>query len=402
MSSRLYKPLSEWTEEDLAALVTEQVEEGQRLEFKQELPLGSKSERVEAAKDASGMANAVGGLLIYGIKETKLPDRRRVPTKLTPLPAGDTQARLEDILASAVVPRLNMTAATIPAASGGYYLLVHVEPRSGPLHMVQGYDQHRYFIRSGLSTRPMAAHEVEQAFRELRGADERIEKALEQLPLIPRIVRNRAEDFGMEPHSSPWVSVVCAPLDAPDTLIQMRRPTPSDFLDPPALDFIGKREYVIGGMFTIDADGYVRDDRQGQTLFRRVRIFRSGWLEWGMRYNAAEKWRPIPSRTFTENIHDALTYFAWIYSEIGYFGRVRTWVRVDNADHAEFKVSDRYDDPPRRPATDAISFQEDTNVERLLAGPMPLVHAAMDMVWQGYGMPRALLFTPDGKFAPRD
>jgi hypothetical protein len=56
--TRLSKPLTDWTAEDVTALVDERVEEGQRLEFKRELNLETRSQRVEAAKDVSGMANA--------------------------------------------------------------------------------------------------------------------------------------------------------------------------------------------------------------------------------------------------------------------------------------------------------------------------------------------------------
>ena len=59
--SRLEKPLNDWALDDVCALVSEKIEEGQRLEYKRELSLDSQGNRVEAAKDASGMANGLEG-----------------------------------------------------------------------------------------------------------------------------------------------------------------------------------------------------------------------------------------------------------------------------------------------------------------------------------------------------
>src|SRR5687767_10733134 len=100
------------------------------------------------------MANASGGLLVYGVEEREVPDGRRIPTGATPLPQGDADAQLEDVLYSSVSPQLNLATAMVGASAGGYFLIVRVQQRSGPLHMVEGHGQHRYFIRAGLATRP--------------------------------------------------------------------------------------------------------------------------------------------------------------------------------------------------------------------------------------------------------
>jgi Putative DNA-binding domain len=203
--TRLSKPLTDWTAEDVRALVDERVEEGQRLEFKRELNLETQSQRIEAAKDLSGMANAAGGILIVGVEEATLADGRRLPLRPAPMQRGDLQARLEDVLASSVSPPVNLAAATLEA-DGGYFLVVRVQQRSGPPHMVEGYGQNRYFLRSGLSTRPMQAHEVERAFSDLGRSDERLLAMLEGLPLIARIdnqPRTRDQELDLEPGVTP-------------------------------------------------------------------------------------------------------------------------------------------------------------------------------------------------------
>lgn len=107
---------------------------------------------------------------------------------------------------------------------------------------------------------------------------------------------------------------------------------------------------------------------------------------------------PIAMVTFIKNAHDALLYFASVYREVGYYGRVRVWIRVENADLSEFNAErDMYlSRTPTRPTTESLSYVADSNVEDLLDGPMTLVHAAMDLIWQGYGLDRCLHFSPEG------
>src|SRR4051812_3109173 len=88
MISPLDKRLSEWTSADVERLVAHQVDEGQRLDYKRELHLSSRAEKAEAAKDVSGMANAIGGWILYGVAEETLTDRRVVPRRVEPLRDG--------------------------------------------------------------------------------------------------------------------------------------------------------------------------------------------------------------------------------------------------------------------------------------------------------------------------
>lgn len=61
-------PISSIDEQFLADLVANQRAEGLQLEFKQELNF-SKDGKDEFLKDLSAMANASGGLILYGISE---------------------------------------------------------------------------------------------------------------------------------------------------------------------------------------------------------------------------------------------------------------------------------------------------------------------------------------------
>jgi predicted HTH transcriptional regulator len=184
-------PLSAWIPEDVQSLVDERIPEGQRLDYKEQLPLERDADRAELAKDVSGMANAVGGLLIYGVAEDDSDEPR--PQAVRPLPRAGQQTRVEDVLDSTVLPRLDYECRTLDFGDGSV-LIVQAAPRAGGPHMVQGYKQHRYFIRRGTRTIPMTEDDVRVAYEAARTRADRLDEMLTHLPLLPRIGRSRTLD----------------------------------------------------------------------------------------------------------------------------------------------------------------------------------------------------------------
>jgi predicted HTH transcriptional regulator len=134
------------TLDDVQALVDESIPESQRLDYKEKLSLDRDRDRIELVRDVSGFANAQGGLIIYGVAEDDSPEPR--PSELKPLAREGQQTRVEDILDSTVEPRLDYECATLDTHEGSV-LLIRVAPRAGGPHMVQGYKQHRFFVRRG-------------------------------------------------------------------------------------------------------------------------------------------------------------------------------------------------------------------------------------------------------------
>ncbi len=65
------KPLAEIDESDLQTLVDNGVREGKEIEYKEALTLFSPEQKQEFLNDVSSFANTNGGLLFYGIRESK-------------------------------------------------------------------------------------------------------------------------------------------------------------------------------------------------------------------------------------------------------------------------------------------------------------------------------------------
>lgn len=397
LMSRLVVPLAQWSASDVLALIDEGIEEGQRLEYKRELHLGKPKEHREAAKDVSGMANAQGGLLIYGVEEEVLEDGRRVPRAATPLTDGGVQARLEDVLYTTVTPRLNFESRLLET-DGGYFLVVRAFQRGGVPHMVDAYQDKRCYVRTGLSTRPMEQHELEAAYRAVVQRDAGVARRLRHLPLIPRLEGLDLPPPKVHRSEGPWVSVVTLALDAPDPLFEMREADPHAFRDDGDYERWGRESIVSLGL-NWDAHGYM-DESFGHGLTERVRLYRSGAFEWGRSFPRDE---PVPSVVLARKVHDALGYFATSYRRAGYFGRVSIWVSIDGAGGTELGVAHAH----RHSSFDAptlgvghLEWTGDTNVERLRHDLSSVVHAAMDRIWVAYGFARSEMFDEEGNFTP--
>src|SRR5437588_575425 len=77
---------SQWNELRLLALISNQIEESDQLEYKGAKSLQKKGERMdEIGKDVSSFANAGGGTIIYGVKEFDDASRKHLPERIDPI-----------------------------------------------------------------------------------------------------------------------------------------------------------------------------------------------------------------------------------------------------------------------------------------------------------------------------
>lgn len=396
------KQVDDWTESDLEALVAAKLAEGMRIDYKRDLKLDTKSQRAEAAKDVSGLANAQGGWLFFGIDEDD--SKEPLPTSVDALPAEGLQTRLEDILDTTLEPKVDFHATSVPV-DGGVVIVMRVEPRSGNPIMVQGYGEYRYFRRSGTRTRPMSGTEVAEAFATAGGRDEALYGVLASLPLKARIARSRSLDeagLTIQGHGKPtWrplPTVVVAAIDCPRPLIG----PPSFSVDAFAESSEGMRgtsprkvrpdgRWVLGAFGveqeeTVDAEGRPPPN----WIYHRVAVYREGVIEWARRYRDAEF--TIPAKSLAEDVHNSLRYAAGVLSDVGYFGRLATYIRIENAERAVLDFPREWDLATHPPGVEWMGHFREVSVNDLLLDPTPTVREAMDVIWQGFGVQRCPYF----------
>jgi hypothetical protein len=171
-----------YTDDELDAwvkhLVDDQVAEGPRLDYKQTISLDSRSDHRKAAKDISSFANEVGGCLIYGIPEKRLPKDRAIPQSpygIDPIP--ELESRLENIYVDAIKPMLQEWRIRKIGLSQYPRKVVYLAwtPESWVgAHMVEAYGDRRYYRRGQLRAVEMAEHEVRARYERAAAARDRL------------------------------------------------------------------------------------------------------------------------------------------------------------------------------------------------------------------------------------
>lgn len=160
-------PFAGISEQDLQLLVSNGVAEGRDLEFKA-VPYGNADgDRREFLKDATAMANTVGGHIVIGIAEANGVASALQP--ITSSPADTEKLRLENILLASVEPRLigvQMREVPVPA---GYVLVLRVPRSWNPPHRVTHGGSNRYWLRHSSGAYEPTVDQLRTVF--LGGAD---------------------------------------------------------------------------------------------------------------------------------------------------------------------------------------------------------------------------------------
>ena len=147
--------------------------ESDSLDYKAELNLRTRLERIELAKDVSSFANELGGTLLYGVPEIQ---ENGVPV---PVPLNDCgfeidlglPEQVENILLDSikpVLPNLFVKPVSIPGVEGKQILVVHHPASWNKPHMVEAYEARRYFRRGNYRAVTMSEREVEAAYASRR------------------------------------------------------------------------------------------------------------------------------------------------------------------------------------------------------------------------------------------
>ena len=120
------------TLEDIQDLITNEVEESTELEYKSMVKVNNW--KSELAKDVSAMANANGGIIIYGVGE-KAINGRSVPKEIVPIPNTEiSKDSLSQIISANIQPKIEgIEIMTIPVNADGVIFVVKI-PQSTTAH----------------------------------------------------------------------------------------------------------------------------------------------------------------------------------------------------------------------------------------------------------------------------
>lgn len=160
------------SESDLVELLTAQVPEGLRVEYKADAYGNADKDKREFLKDISALANSHGGHLILGIEENE-----GVPTRIVGI--GDVDAdvellRMEQVARSGLEPRIpGLRIRVIPLKEGGRAVVLRVPRSWNPPHRVVAQGANRFYIRHSAGVHEPNVEELRVMFTESASALER-------------------------------------------------------------------------------------------------------------------------------------------------------------------------------------------------------------------------------------
>lgn len=165
-------PVQEVEASHLQQLIDNEVPEDYELEYKRDLP-STKGENKEFLRDVSAMANARGGVFIYGMGE-----KDGAAHEFSPFPKADGDGavqKLGQVMSNGLKPRISGYLPKLVEVDGGVVLVLGVPQRVSDLHMVTPGDD-RFYIRSGTSKERMSVSQIREAFEFAGQAAERLRR----------------------------------------------------------------------------------------------------------------------------------------------------------------------------------------------------------------------------------
>ncbi len=150
-------------EDDLLELVTSQVPEGLRVDYKRDMYGNADSDKREALKDVSAFANAFGGHLLIGVEEQNgLPVAVSGVSDVNP---DDVVLRLDQLIRAGVEPRLQgIRVRAIALRNGASCFVIRIPKSWHPPHRVCAQNSNRFWIRNSGGSHEASVEELRSLF----------------------------------------------------------------------------------------------------------------------------------------------------------------------------------------------------------------------------------------------
>ena len=387
-------------------LIDAALPEDQELEYKRELPrkitdptraAQSKADPFEEfAKDVSAMANASGGVLLYGVAEDEKTKRPCI-YPITEEPFDHAQVRLHSVLDSLIEPRLMGVTFNEVSVEGGYVLGIRVPGSLAGPHWHGKPERRRFSVRRG-------GRVSEYTYQELRAAFDRNASA------ATRARQWMTERLASIKEGRTWRPLLPGPM----TVVHII-PMLSYYQEEPPIDLRRASELAIkfpkpwmqGGYSDgINFDGYMIYQSGGEEdteLFGYTQLFRDGTME--VVRSAGPVWPTDSSDDLVGGgpiawtVHDAVTMTPSAIRAFGKDGPLLVGASViGTAGHAlpaygrrdhRRHVSDR--DALVVPAAYVEQTDNDEELNRV-------AKIALDMIWQGFGYRSCPHYDEQGKY----
>ena len=389
------KNIDQITEEDLQALVDNSVSEGKTIEYKQELPSNSDSDKKEFLADVSSFANASGGDLIFGIIADK---KTGTPKSLEGLSIDNVDqeiSRLENMIRDGIEPRiLSVSIQPITLKNSKVALIMRVPKSWISPHRVSYKGHDKFYSRSSTGKYPLDVGELRVAFNLSETITERIRNF--RLDRISKIFANETpvpfyDNAKIVLHLIPIISF------NPAQSYDIGKVTSHPESMPPIRSRGWNNRYNLDGFLTYS------EDQEGKSR-SYVQLFRNGIIEAveGVLLRPRTERLTIPSIAYEENLISSLTDYISILKTLtveppifvflallgvkGYSMGVDTWkFWID-----EIHTIDR-----------DILLLPEVVIESYDVSAAKELKPCFDSIWNACGFPRDLYYNDAGEWAPK-
>lgn len=190
-----------WDIKILQSYIDNQVEENLKLDYKAADALQkTDGKKKDISKDVSAMANAAGGIIIYGIKEFDGNAKRHLPEKIDPVNRTDISKEwLEQVINTNIQSKIEgvvITPVTIDDTKDKVVYVVEI-PQSTTAH--QANDK-KYYKRYNFESVAMEDYEIRDIMSRLKNPDVTLEITLERKQVEERDPISGGPKIQLFPH----------------------------------------------------------------------------------------------------------------------------------------------------------------------------------------------------------
>lgn len=394
----IHKPFDRIEKADIESLVTNSVEEGRAIEYKQALPGNADRDKKEFLADVSSFANAGGGDLLFGVEEVRDSDGKPtgIPASVpgVAVPNADAEIRrLENIMRDGIRPRIaGAHLRTVDGFADGPVLLIRVQRSHVSPHMVTFQEHSRFYSRNSKGKYPLDVGEIRSAFALSESLPERIRRFRDD-----RLARIIADETPVALGPRPKVVLHLLPLTAlglPAHHDLSRFEHRRDDLPPLAGGGISFR-YNLDGVVT-----YI-PPLDNSPSHGYVQLFRNGTIESVESYMlfAGGAERLIPHAHLEQTMMSRLGTYLKAQQDLGLEPPIVLMLSLLGV--SGYRIGFGMFEDTKAPIDRDAVLLPDVLVEDFSADPADILRPVFDGLWQAAGWRRCFNYDEQGKWENR-
>lgn len=386
------KQFNEINFNDLEQLGTDTVLEGKTIEYKQQLPDSSDSNRKEFLADISSFANASGGDLIFGITEEK-----GSPKNINGMEIEDIDSEIrkyENIIRDGIEPRIIFSTRAINISDKKFIFIFRINKSwIGPHRVIyKGHD--KFYSRNSAGKYALDTNELKNAFNLSQTLTEQIIKFKTE-----RIIQLSADNLPLPFYNGGKIILHLIPLESfsPNYSIDLN----------PIISAPAKLRpiYASGWSHRINLEGVLSyaESRDGKS-HSYVQLYRNGIIEAveGLILREDKEKKIIPSLTYELELLKSLSELLKLAKELGINMPIVIFLTLVGVKDWEMGVdSSRFDYEDYYKIDRDILQLPETIIESYDIKSGNILRPMFDLVWNTCGFKRSYNFDEVGNWTAK-